>query len=119
MSRLSDKQARFVQEYLIDLNATAAAQRAGYRDPNIGRQLITKNNVSDAIEKAQKTRGIRIGRTACEVLEDIVKLTKEAWEAGDYKSAFRGLEMEGKHLGLFKEKVESENITKIVMEWGE
>lgn len=52
MARLTDKQKRFVAEYLVDLNATQAAKRAGYKDPNIGRQLITKNNVSAAIQKA-------------------------------------------------------------------
>lgn len=46
---LTEKQRRFVEEYLIDLNATDAARRAGYKDPNIGRQLITKTNVSEAI----------------------------------------------------------------------
>lgn len=36
---LTPKQKRFVAEYLVDLNATAAAKRAGYKDPNIGWQV--------------------------------------------------------------------------------
>ena len=51
MAKLTPKQERFVDEYLVDLNATAAAKRAGYKDPNIGRQLITKTNVSAAIQE--------------------------------------------------------------------
>ena len=49
MSKLAPKQARFVEEYLIDLNATQAAIRAGYKNGEIGRQIITKNNVLEAI----------------------------------------------------------------------
>ncbi len=47
--KLTLKQRRFVLEYMKDGNATQAAGRAGYSDPNIGRQLITKNNVAAAI----------------------------------------------------------------------
>ena len=32
MAKLTEKQKRFVQEYLVDLNATAAAKRAGYSE---------------------------------------------------------------------------------------
>lgn len=57
-NKLTPKQQRFVQEYMIDLNATAAAGRAGYSDPNFGRQLITKPNVAVEIQKRQeKIRG--------------------------------------------------------------
>ena len=38
--KLSSKVKRFIAEYLKDNNATAAAARAGYSDPNYGRQLI-------------------------------------------------------------------------------
>ncbi|SUV40803.1 Terminase small subunit [Avibacterium paragallinarum] len=43
---LTDKQKRFVEEYLIDLNATQAAIRAGYsknRASELGYQLLQKN----------------------------------------------------------------------------
>ena len=38
MPKLTEKQKRFGEEYLIDLNATRAAARAGYKNPEIGRQ---------------------------------------------------------------------------------
>lgn len=56
---LTPKQARFVQEYLVDLNATAAAKRAGYSAKNadkIGSELLGKTRVSDAIQAAVKQR---------------------------------------------------------------
>lgn len=46
--RLSAKVKRFIAEYLKDNNTTSTAARAGYRDPNYGRQLIANPNVAQA-----------------------------------------------------------------------
>lgn len=59
---LTPKQQRFVEEYLIDLNATQAAVRAGYSPANadsIGYQLLRKTPVSNAISAAIKARSER------------------------------------------------------------
>jgi len=74
VAKLTEKQKRFVQEYLLDLNATAAAARAGYKDPNIGRQLITKNNVSAAIEAAMQNRQQRTEITQDRVLQELAAI---------------------------------------------
>lgn len=71
---LTPKQMRFVQEYLVDLNATAAAERAGYKDPNIGRQLITKNNVSAAIQAEKAARSERTAITQDMVVRELAKV---------------------------------------------
>ena len=60
--KLTLKQARFVQEYLIDLNAAQAAIRAGYSAKTareIGHQNLTKLHIAAAIEKAQTKRAER------------------------------------------------------------
>lgn len=52
---LTPKQARFVAEYLIDLNATQAAIRAGYAERSagmIGCQNLTKSNIAQAVRIA-------------------------------------------------------------------
>ena len=49
--KLTPRQQRFVDEYLVDLNASAAALRAGYASPELGRRLVTKSHVADAITK--------------------------------------------------------------------
>ena len=52
---LTQKQKLFIDEYLIDLNATQAAIRAGYSPNNadkIGSELLGKTRVSDAIKTA-------------------------------------------------------------------
>lgn len=54
MAKLTEKQKRFVQEYLVDLNATAAARRAGYSEKSASRiavELLNKNQVSAEILK--------------------------------------------------------------------
>lgn len=89
--KLTEKQKRFVQEYLVDLNATAAAQRAGYKDPNIGRQLITKNNVSAAIQEAIEKRQNRVEITQDRVLQELASI---AFAKGtDYASIISGIVM--------------------------
>jgi len=54
MGKLTDKQDRFCQEYIIDLNATQAAIRAGYSKKTArikGCKLLTKANIQIEIQK--------------------------------------------------------------------
>jgi phage terminase small subunit len=71
MPRLTPKQERFVAEFLVDLNATAAAKRAAYSDPSYGRQLLTKPHVRGAIEQAKADRAHRTEITADRVLHEL------------------------------------------------
>lgn len=57
--KLNDKQRRFVQEYLIDLNATQAAIRAGYSPKTAGQQgfdLLKVPQIQEAIDQAKMER---------------------------------------------------------------
>lgn len=74
MARLTERQKRFADEYLKDLNATAAAGRAGYKDSNIGRQLITKPNVFAYIQKRIKDREQRTEITQDRVLQELAAI---------------------------------------------
>ncbi len=63
VGKLTPRQTRFVDEYLIDLNATQAAIRAGYSAKNadkIGPELLGKTRVSAAIAEAQAKRSERV-----------------------------------------------------------
>lgn len=74
---LTAKQAQFVKEYLIDLNATQAAIRAGYsekRASEIGYQLLQKTTVQAAIQEAMTERGNRTEVTADKVIEQLAKI---------------------------------------------
>ncbi len=77
MAKLTDKQRRFVEEYLIDLNATQAAIRAGYSvktAKEIAAQNLTKLNISNEISKAMAERSRRTGVTADRVIEELAKI---------------------------------------------
>ncbi|MGI6225754.1 MAG: terminase small subunit [Peptococcales bacterium] len=77
MVELSPKQKRFVHEYLIDLNATQAAIRAGYSErtaKSIGQRLLTYVDVQAAIQEAMKKREKRTEITQDKVLKELAKL---------------------------------------------
>lgn len=76
--KLTPKQARFVQEYLLDLNATQAAIRAGYSEKTarqVGAENLTKPDVAAALAEAQASRSERTQIDADWVLD---RLAKEA-----------------------------------------
>ncbi|WP_238084507.1 terminase small subunit [Pseudescherichia vulneris] len=85
-SELTAQQKRFVAEYLIDQNATAAAARAGYSDASYGRQLLTISHVAQAIAQQQKASLMRTLASADEVLAQMWQLaTFDANELSQYR----------------------------------
>ncbi|MCM7400677.1 terminase small subunit [Enterobacter hormaechei] len=83
---LTPQQRLFVAEYLKDNNATAAAARAGYSDPNYGRQLIANPNVAQAIAQQQKESISRTLGSADEVLAQMWQLaTFDANQLSQYR----------------------------------
>ncbi|MDE5801887.1 MAG: terminase small subunit [Lachnospiraceae bacterium] len=71
---LTDRQRRFVGEYLIDLNATQAAIRAGYSRRNadkIGSELLGKTGVSRAVRRAMEARAQRTGIKQDRVIREL------------------------------------------------
>lgn len=77
MAKLTPKQATFVSEYLIDLNATQAAIRAGYSANTAQEQssrLLSNVMVAAAIEKAMEARSARTEITADRVLRELGKI---------------------------------------------
>lgn len=107
---LTPKQERFVQEYLVDLNATAAAKRAGYSEKNagkIGPELLGKTRISSAIQKAMQARSYRTEVTQDYVIGKLKEIAdKDASDAQDsdlrYANKIRALELLGKHTGAFE-----------------
>lgn len=77
MAALNPKQARFVAEYLIDLNATQAAIRSGYSEKTAysqGQRLLKNAEAAKAIEKAMAKRSARTEITADRVLAELAKI---------------------------------------------
>jgi len=74
---LTDKQKRFVEEYLVDLNATQAAIRAGYSAKtagSIGEENLKKPEIAAAIQEAMDARSKRTEITADRVLQELAKI---------------------------------------------
>ena len=77
MARMTEKQKRFVEEYLIDLNATQAAIRAGYKVDNaqqVGSENLSKLVVREAIEQALAERSRRTGINQDRVVQELAKI---------------------------------------------
>ncbi len=77
MAKLTPKQKRFVEEYLIDLNATQAAIRAGYSAKTadrIGPELLGKTCVSEEVKQALAERSKRTGINQDRILLELAKL---------------------------------------------
>ena len=74
---MTKKQKRFIEEYLIDLNATQAAIRAGYSPDTaeqIGYQLLQKTSVSVEVSKAMAERSKRTGISQDRILLELAKM---------------------------------------------
>lgn len=74
---LNDKQRRFVNEYLIDLNATQAAIRAGYSQRTAneqGARLLAKVSVQNEVVKLMGDREARTEITQDRVLQELARL---------------------------------------------
>ena len=106
---MNDKRRAFVREYLIDLNASAAARRAGYSartSDRTGYDLLRNPEVEAAIQTALKERAEKAAVTAEWVLE---RLRIEAEGLGPDTTAsarIRASELLGKHLGILTDKTE-------------
>lgn len=74
---LTAKQQRFVDEYLIDLNATQAAIRAGYSKKTarqIADQNLSKLDIKAALERRMQSRSARTEITQDMVLRELAKI---------------------------------------------
>src|SRR3954454_17194998 len=74
---LTAKQRQFINEYLIDLNATDAARRAGYSKRTAeqqGYQLLRKPAIANAIAEAQAERARRTKVTADQVVAELARI---------------------------------------------
>ena len=143
---MTKKQKRFCEEYLIDLNATQAALRAGYSPDTakaIGCENLTKPDIRAHIDLVMAERSRRTGVNADRVIQELAKIAfVNATDVIDPKTAtvkenalpedtaaiqsvkvktfgedglereikmadkLKALEMLGRHLGMFKDKLE-------------
>ncbi len=105
---LTPKQARFVEEYLIDLNATQAAIRAGYSAKTAneqGAQLLAKLSIRQAVAEAQAIRSKRTEITQDEVIQGLKKEATLEGEGSSHSARVSAWAHLGKHLGMFTDNL--------------
>ncbi len=105
---LTPKQARFVEEYLIDLNATQAAIRAGYSAKTAneqGAQLLAKLSIRQAVAEAQAVRSKRTEITHDEVIQGLTKEATLEGEGSSHSARVSAWAHLGKHLGMFTDNL--------------
>lgn len=111
--RLTPKHALFAAEYVVDLNAAQAAIRAGYaakRADAIGWDLLRLPEIAAAVAAEMENRAQRINRNADDVLKDLGLVRADAMAVVDGSmldrpSAIKTLELEGRHLAMFTDKI--------------
>ncbi len=128
MAKLTPRQQRFCDEYLIDLNATQAAIRAGYSEKTakqIGQQNLTKldlkNYIKEQMDKKQKEliadsdevmrylTSVLRGKSEAHVLaRDEIGADKVIAKPPDEKERLKAAELLGKAHMIFTEKVQQE-----------
>lgn len=132
MAKLTAKQRRFCDEYLIDLNATQAAIRAGYSEKNarnIASENLAKPNIKAYIDERMTEKESQLIATQDEVLKYLTSVLRGESQSteivvegtGDGCSEARTLKKEpsekdrlkaaellGKRYGLYTDKIETD-----------
>ena len=130
MNKPNDRQEFFCREYLVDYNGTQAAIRAGYSQKTAysqGSRLLKNANVLSRVRElqAEKTAQLSISQDwVVHQLVDVIQKCKdpvpvETWDyegkamvkTGEYmfdsKGVTKALELLGKHLGMYIDKIEA------------
>lgn len=132
MAKMTTKQKRFCDEYLIDLNATKAAIRSGYSEKTarkIGQENLTKPDIKEYIAERMAEKESELiadqdevlryltsvlrgkSRSSVVVVENIGDYCSEAREiekAPDEKERLRAAELLGKRYGLYTDRMEQD-----------
>lgn len=104
--QLPNKQARFVDEYLVDLNGAGAAVRAGYSRKSAKEQacrLLTYDHVRDEIHKRFKETEERLQIRRDDVIKGLLKAAQEARAAGNPMATISAWREIGMMLGYYNQ----------------
>ena len=138
MTKLTAKQELFCEEYMIDLNATQAAIRAGYSEQTarqIGTENLAKPAIADKIAELKVERSNRTLVDADYVIKGLLEVHRRCMqkepvmervdgqqqESGEFKfehsGANKSLELLGKHLGIFTDKLDVRAVEMTHEQW--
>lgn len=103
MHTLTSKQARFVDEYLVDMNGAAAAERAGYGIPGArvaAHRLLTNANVRAVLDARQAQDAKRLGIEREEAIQGLLEAIEMARMKGDPAGMIGGWKAISQMLGF-------------------
>ena len=116
--KVTPRSRDFVDEYLVDLNATQAAIRAGYSEKtaySIGQRLLKNVEVQKMIANRMEERSKRTEITQDRVLTDIERIKQDAMRKAfdkngneamiNHTSALKACELQGRHLQMWNDKM--------------
>ena len=110
MTKLTAKQERFCREDIIDLNATRAAIRAGYSEKTANRiasENLSKLDIQEKIRQLQQKIEARTEITQDKVLNELANIGfAEPSKQIRVTDKIKALELLGKHLGIFTDKLQ-------------
>jgi phage terminase small subunit len=109
--KLTPKQERFIQEYLVDLNATKAAARAGYSERTASEQsarLLGDVRIQAALREAMDNLAQRTETTQERVISQLWENVSIALATTppQVAAANQALGLIGKHFGMFADRIE-------------
>lgn len=101
--KLTQKQKKFSEEFVVDNNATQAAIRAGYSEKSaysIGHENLKKPKIQKYISQLTEARNLRTQVTADRILQELATMAfaKKGVKTGH---KLKALGMLGKHVGIF------------------
>lgn len=109
---MTPKKRRFIQEYLIDLNGTQAAIRAGYARSGAhteANRLLANPEIKVMIEEGQRKMAEKAEVTQEYVIRELKEVVARCMDRDNFnpKDANKALELLGKHIGMFKDEPSS------------
>lgn len=110
--KLTPKQARFAEEYLLDLNAAAAYRRAGYKartdhEASVGgSRLLANTGIKVVIAASQARRAQRSRLSQDWVLERLKVEAELTGEGAGHGARVKALELLGKHVGMWPNRLD-------------
>jgi Phage terminase, small subunit len=108
MKKLSPQQQRFVEEYCLGKTATEAARIAGYspKRPDVaGAKLLAQPHIAAAVAALRAKVAKETSITVAWVQEQLVDTYRAARSDTDLAAANRALELLGKNLGMFADRL--------------
>ena len=106
---LTDKQRRFIEEYLVDFNATQAAIRAGYSEDtarSIGSENLTKPDIASALAERAKSLTEEADVTTAMVIDGLLTEAKRTGRGASHAARVSAWTQLGKYLAMFTDRHE-------------